>query len=59
MKYVAVIKALSKHYGYSLREALGIFYQSKVYQDMSDSSSNMFCLSPKYLAADIDADFRR
>ena len=52
-KYARVISAYAKLKNISLREALGIFYNSEVYLEMHNDISDMHCRSDGYLAEEI------
>ncbi|MDR0517507.1 MAG: hypothetical protein LBH25_10740 [Fibromonadaceae bacterium] len=53
LKYDNVIEALAKKANVSLREALDIFYNSPIYEEISQGVSDMHCRSDGYLAEDI------
>jgi hypothetical protein len=53
LKYDNVIETLSKRADISLREALGMFYKSPIYEEISQGISDMHCRSDGYLAEDI------
>ena len=57
LKYDSVIEALSALKGIPLRQALDIFYKSKVYQEMREGISDMHCRSDKYLVEEILNDY--
>ena len=56
LKYFSVIEALSVLKNISLRQALDLFYKSKVYTEMREGISDMHCRSDIYLAEEIDND---
>ena len=56
LKYDSVIEALSELKGITLRQALDVFYKSKVYLEMRDGISDMHCRSDKYLAEEISME---
>ena len=56
LKYDSVIEALSALKGIPLRQALDLFYKSKVYEEMREGISDMHCRSDKYLAEEILKD---
>jgi len=56
LKYGSVIEALSALTSMSLRDALDLFYRSKVYGEMFEGISDMHCRSDKYLAEEILKD---
>ena len=56
LKYDSVIEALAALKGISLREALDMFYKSRVYEEMREGISDMHCRSDIYLAEDIVSD---
>ena len=56
LKYDSVIEALSNLKDITLRQALDMFYESRVYVEMRDGISDMHCRSDKYLAEEIIAE---
>lgn len=57
-KYADVIAKLSEVRQISLREAMGIFYQSYTYQEMRVGISDMHCRSDAYLVEEIGLEGR-
>jgi hypothetical protein len=55
-KYDSVIEALAALQGISLRQALDMFYKSRIYIEMREGISDMHCRSDIYLAEDIISD---
>ena len=58
-KYANVIEAYAKRMGIPLREALGVFYCSYTYRDMSEGVSDMHCRSDEYLAEELELEQQR
>jgi hypothetical protein len=56
LKYDGVIEEFARYKNISLREALHIFYKSRVYQEMRAGVSDMHCRSDKYLAEELAAE---
>ncbi|MCL2044324.1 MAG: DUF3791 domain-containing protein [Treponema sp.] len=56
LKYDSVIEALAVLKGITLRQALGIFYKSGVYEEMREGISDMHCRSDSYLAEEIASE---
>jgi len=55
-KYNSVIEELSAQRKIPLRQALELFYKSRVYNEMREGISDMHCRSDKYLAEEIIND---
>ena len=55
-KYTRVISAYAKLKDISLREAMEIFYNSEVYQEIRNGISDMHCRSDEYLADEIQLE---
>ena len=56
-KYACVIECFAKQQGFSLDEALGLFYHSEVYRLMRDGVSDMHCMSDVYLAEELEQEY--
>ena len=56
-KYARVIEFFAKQWGFSLDEALGLFYHSEVYQLMRDGVSDMHCMSDAYLVEELRLEY--
>ena len=56
LKYDSVIETLAAMKEISLRQALDLFYKSKVYEEMREGVSDMHCRSDGYLAEEIIKD---
>ena len=56
-KYACVIECFAKQQGFSLDEALGLFYHSEVYRLMQDGVSDMHCMSDLYLAEELRLEY--
>jgi len=52
-KFARVIVAFSCKADISLRQALDIFYNSRLYTEMSEGISDMHCRSDAYLAEEL------
>lgn len=52
-KYARVIEEYAKLVEISTNVALKIFYESKVYEEISQGISDMHCRSDKYLAQEL------
>ncbi len=52
-KYARVVELFAKHNGFSLEQALDIFYRSELYKLMSEGVSDMHCMSDEYLAEEL------
>ena len=53
LKYDSVIEEFALYKNIPLREAMDIFYKSRVYQEMRLGVSDMHCRSDKYLAEEL------
>lgn len=53
MKYVEIIKYISKNSGCSYEDALDIFYHSVTRQSIEDGVGNLHCESAAYLADEV------
>ena len=56
LKYDGVIEEFALYKNIPLREALDIFYKSRVYQEMRIGVSDMHCRSDKYLAEELELE---
>jgi hypothetical protein len=56
LKYDGVIEAFARYNNIPLREALDLFYKSRVYQEMRVGVSDMHCRSDTYLAEELAAE---
>ena len=56
LKYDGVIEEFALYKNIPLREALDIFYKSRVYQEMRIGISDMHCRSDKYLAEELELE---
>ena len=50
MKYARIVRLFAEQTGLSYEDALGIFYDSELYQLISRGIADMHCLSDEYLA---------
>ena len=57
LKYDGVIEEFALYKNISLREAMDIFYKSRVYKEMRSGVSDMHCRSDKYLAEELEREF--
>jgi hypothetical protein len=57
LKYEDVIKEFSQYKNILLREALDMFYKSRVYQEMRIGISDMHCRSDKWLAEELAEEY--
>jgi hypothetical protein len=55
-KYQGIIEEYAQKYGVSLRSALDIFYNSALYDEVSEGISDMHCRSDKYLADELEGE---
>lgn len=57
-KYVRIIELFAKENQVSLDEALAFFYNSVLYQIVSDGSSDMHCMSDQYLVRELVEEYK-
>ena len=55
-KYARVVELYAKKYNIPLREALDIFYHSKLYDLVSEGVSDMHCMSDEYLVQELEEE---
>lgn len=58
-KYTRIIEEFAKLAGLSVKEALDFFYQSEVYEEISQGISDMHCRSDKYLAEELMDEMKK
>ncbi|MCL2043682.1 MAG: DUF3791 domain-containing protein [Treponema sp.] len=56
LKYDSVVEVLAVLKSITLRQALDIFYKSRVYEEMREGISDMHCRSDTYLAEEIASE---
>ena len=59
LKYDSVIEEFALYKNIPLREAMDIFYKSRVYQEMRLGVSDMHCRSDKYLAEELEQELSK
>ena len=52
-KYARIVEKFAEKTNITLKEALDIFYHSKLYELMSDGVSDMQCMSDDYLVQEL------
>lgn len=57
-KYARVVELFAEENHLSLDTALDLFYQSGLYVLMKEGSSDMHCMSDRYLAHDLAEEYR-
>lgn len=58
-KYVRIVERFAIENHISLDEALGFFYQSKLYRLVSSGVSDMHCMSDEYLIQDLTLEYKK
>ena len=59
-KYARIVELYARKYGISTEEALGIFYKSRLYHEISTGVSDLHCMSDDYLTEELhDEIFHR
>ena len=52
-KYARIVQMFAEKAGYSYEEALGIFYDSKTFELISEGIADMHCMSDEYLVDEL------
>ena len=52
-KYARIVEKIAEKTNITLKEALDIFYHSKLYELMSEGVSDMHCMSDDYLVQEL------
>lgn len=58
MKYARIVRLFAEQTGLSYEDALGIFYDSELYQLISHGIADMHCLSDEYLADELTIEWK-
>ena len=56
-KYARIVEKFAEKTNITLKEALDIFYHSKLYELMSEGVSDMHCMSDLYLAEELRLEY--
>ena len=56
-KYARIVQLFAKKAGYSYEKALGMFYDSKTFELISEGVADMHCLSDEYLAEELCIEY--
>ena len=56
-KYARIVEKFAEKTNITLKEALDIFYHSKLYELMSEGVSDMHCMSELYLAEELKEEY--
>lgn len=56
-KYARIVQLFAKKAGYSYEQALGMFYDSKTFELISEGVADMHCLSDEYLADELCIEY--
>lgn len=59
MKYARIVKIFAKQSGMSLEDALDFFYDSDIYQMMSEGIADLHCLGDGYLAGLLEEEWEK
>lgn len=57
-KYARVVLCFAEKEGISLDRALELFYRSQLYTMLREGVSDLHCMSDKYLAEELEAEYR-
>lgn len=57
-KYARVVLCFAEKEGISLDRALELFYRSQFYTMLREGVSDLHCMSDKYLAEELEAEYR-
>lgn len=58
MKYARIVRLFADRAGLSYEDALGIFYDSALYQMISNGVADMHCLSDEYLSDELMIEWK-
>ena len=58
MKYARIVSLFAEQTGLSYVDALGIFYDSDLYQMMSQGIADMHCMGDEYLAEELKLELQ-
>ena len=58
MKYARIVQLFADRTGLAYEDALGIFYDSELYQMMSQGIADMHCLSDECLADELAIEYQ-
>ena len=56
-KYARIVEKFAEKTNITLKEALDIFYHSKLYELMSEGVSDMHCMSDEYLVEELQQEY--
>jgi hypothetical protein len=56
-KYARIVQLFANKAGYSYEQALGMFYDSKTFELISEGVADMHCLSDEYLADELCIEY--
>ncbi len=56
-KYARIVQLFANKVGYSYEQALGMFYDSKTFELISEGVADMHCLSDEYLADELCIEY--
>ena len=57
-KYARIVKMFADETGFYYEKALGMFYDSKTYELISEGIADMHCMSDEYLVDELKAEFK-
>ena len=56
-KYARIVKMFADETGFSYEKALGMFYDSKTYELISEGIADMHCMSDLYLIEELRLEY--
>ena len=57
-KYARIVKLFAQSTNMSYEQALGLFYDSKTFELISEGIADMHCMSDEYLVDELKAEFK-
>lgn len=57
-KYARIVELFAKKTGYSYEQALGMWYDSKTFELISDGVADMHCMSDAYLVDELCIEYQ-
>jgi hypothetical protein len=57
-KYARIVQLFANKANYSYEQALGMFYDSKTFELISEGVADMHCLSDEYLADELCIEYK-
>ncbi|MBO4984722.1 MAG: DUF3791 domain-containing protein [Bacteroides sp.] len=58
-KYARIVSLFAEHMGISYEQALGMFYDSKTYELISEGIADLHCMSDEYLVDELLLEYNK